>query len=353
MPVLGLKLEPLDTLFFRDGRPFTGRAESGLPTPQTLAGALRTFFLKQLDCDFEDLGQAMREGLSFAEALAEQDLEAIAQIQFKGPWLARWNDSDPSLWFPVPAALRRLKGEKDLRRLLPSKRSFSGWNPPVPDMLPLWLSEPAQVEALNGFISMGGLRSFLAGKIPQPAEIMAPSELYSFEERTGIGIEAFSQSASEGQIFAVKLLRLQEKTGFYAEIELPEKLLSLLPKENGILHWGGEGRRVAFSQVKALPWTKTEPQLQAGCKICLLTSPALIETPTVLNRWKPQAAALYPWQAVSGWDLALGGPKPLRWLLPAGSVLYFLNEQPLPKLCSAEAVQLGWGTYLEGVSDYV
>ena len=36
---LGLRLEPLDTLFFRDGRPFdaAARASGGLPQPQPLA----------------------------------------------------------------------------------------------------------------------------------------------------------------------------------------------------------------------------------------------------------------------------------------------------------------------------
>ena len=38
-----IRIEPIDVLF-RDARPFgtASRASSGLPTPQTLAGALRT-----------------------------------------------------------------------------------------------------------------------------------------------------------------------------------------------------------------------------------------------------------------------------------------------------------------------
>ncbi len=44
---VGLRLDPLDTLFFRDGRPFdaANRVVGGLPNPQTLAGALRTNLL--------------------------------------------------------------------------------------------------------------------------------------------------------------------------------------------------------------------------------------------------------------------------------------------------------------------
>ncbi|MBN1903298.1 hypothetical protein JW926_18410, partial [Candidatus Sumerlaeota bacterium] len=43
-PILSLIIEPLDTLFFRDGRPFgpTDHSNSGLPVPQTLAGMVKT-----------------------------------------------------------------------------------------------------------------------------------------------------------------------------------------------------------------------------------------------------------------------------------------------------------------------
>ena len=39
---VGLRLDPCDVLFFRDGRPFAAAShgESGMPAPQTLAGAL-------------------------------------------------------------------------------------------------------------------------------------------------------------------------------------------------------------------------------------------------------------------------------------------------------------------------
>jgi SOS regulatory protein LexA len=47
---VGIALDPLDVLFFRDGRPFTAseRLLSGLPLPQTLAGAIRTALLQRI-----------------------------------------------------------------------------------------------------------------------------------------------------------------------------------------------------------------------------------------------------------------------------------------------------------------
>lgn len=49
----GAILEPLDVLFFRDGRPFAAamRGSSGLPLPQTTAGAIwARLCLETLSC---------------------------------------------------------------------------------------------------------------------------------------------------------------------------------------------------------------------------------------------------------------------------------------------------------------
>jgi CRISPR-associated protein Cmr3 len=69
---IGLILEPLDVLFFRDGRPFEAGIRVGGQAimPQTLAGALRTALLDRAGCDFQALGAAIQGGASFAEALA-------------------------------------------------------------------------------------------------------------------------------------------------------------------------------------------------------------------------------------------------------------------------------------------
>ena len=56
METVGLCLEALDVLFFRDGRPFMDGTEqmlSGLPLPQTLAGAICTALMQAAGCDFD------------------------------------------------------------------------------------------------------------------------------------------------------------------------------------------------------------------------------------------------------------------------------------------------------------
>ena len=63
---LGLRLDPLDVLFFRDGRPFgeSTRAEGSLPVPQTLAGALRTALLTRAGFDLRLSAGGARQRLA-------------------------------------------------------------------------------------------------------------------------------------------------------------------------------------------------------------------------------------------------------------------------------------------------
>ena len=67
-----LRIEPLDPLFFRDGRPFgdNSRAVSGLPRPQTFAGALRTAMLRRAEVDIAAVARGVRSGMAFNEAAA-------------------------------------------------------------------------------------------------------------------------------------------------------------------------------------------------------------------------------------------------------------------------------------------
>src|ERR1700722_1268066 len=102
MTSVGLILEPLDTLSFRGGRPFGAGlpGESGLPTPQSFAGAVRSFLLEKSGANFE----RMRGKASTAEAFAAAGAPWLAQVSFRGPWLADISGSGtPKPYLPTPA----------------------------------------------------------------------------------------------------------------------------------------------------------------------------------------------------------------------------------------------------------
>ncbi|HOA52424.1 MAG TPA: type III-B CRISPR module-associated Cmr3 family protein, partial [Thermogutta sp.] len=107
--LVALRLDPLDVLFFRDGRPFheASRGESGLPRPQTLAGALRTHLLRRAGCDgdgFRKLGEYLRAGQSLEQAITSVcGAGWIARVEVRGPWLCEEVNGTLEILVSIPA----------------------------------------------------------------------------------------------------------------------------------------------------------------------------------------------------------------------------------------------------------
>jgi CRISPR-associated protein Cmr3 len=373
---IGLLLEPIEPLFFRDGRPFEpgGQGRSGLPTPQTLAGALRTWLLRAANCDLTQLGGEIKEGKTFAAAAGSQGSQcaSVAKIRFRGPWLtqpppkneAPFVEPKPLPLVPMPAVLMAEKHPKHaskdphpLARLSPLQGDLPGWKAPEEGMRPLWAKTEKDIDRATGYLTPEGLRNFVCGKEVNAAadaqQVVPCSELWDFEGRTGIAVDSASNSAQEHMIYGVRLLALKPGVGFYAEMDGPEEALNLFPDAPVTLPFGGEGRRVVVRKTtEPFDWPRGEPT-NGQHPFLLLITPGLFN-----GSWRPAclqgrlaAAAVPKYEAVSGWDLARGGPKPNRFAAAAGSV-YFLKE-PLEdsrlSLCDGEDAAIGWGTFTEGV----
>ena len=356
---VGVLMEPLDTLFFRDGRPFepASQVSSGMPMPQTVAGALRTWLLREADCDFERLAAAMRGSATFADAAADQSAEVacVARLSFRGPWFARISPGDAvEPLVPAPATLRKVKGAGEIARLDPlEKPALPGWCPPEEGMLPLWYCGGETIERLEAsYLTPAGLYAFLQGKTPGRDEIVPRKDILDFDRRTGIAVDAGSRTAAEGMIYGVSLLALKRGVVLYAEVEGPDDAIGRIPGRTTPVPLGGEGRRVAMRTVEPVTWL-SPAQGDGQGRLLVLTTPGIFD-----EGWRPSwlagkllAAAVPGYEAASGWDLARKGPKPTRFAAPAGSV-YFLREPldpPRGSLCDGEDAALGWGTFVEGV----
>lgn len=364
--IVALSLEPLDVLFFRDGRPFAAstRASSGLPQPQTLAGAIWTALLDKHGCDFHRLVAEARSKPITEAIRAAGGPEWVAQVRVRGPWLARCgaSDSDPlEVLVSVPAILHTSKGRNIpmdgpavMHRLKPleQKKSLPGWCPPVTGLRPLWLRTADTTETAQGYLGRAGVEEFLEGRLPASHHLVPAECVFAHDHRTGIGIEPDRLTSEEGQIYTASFLALRPNKCLYAEVLLPADNANALA-DIDTLHFGGEGRRVAVKSVSRFRWPGRLP-LGNEKPLLVLTTPGHF-----MERWRPQcldghlvAAAVPGHVAVSGWDLAHGGPKPTRFAAAAGSV-YFLESLPtnLPDALSDrdDDRQQGWGCYLQGV----
>ena len=389
---VGLVLEPLDVLFFRDGRPFEQASHArsrSLPLPQTVAGAITTALLENGGCNFSKLVGDVRKGASFSQALANQnrELEWIASVRLRGPWLALRHRGKLHLLFAAPANVYYTDTTKELFALRPSTAALPGWKGTRSGkcgLRPLWWTGEEDLTPYPGLFTWELIRRYLHG---EPVDLdcllheyqacgllRSPDALATIEEltarlrrrvltgrdrRTGIGIDARSFSVKQGMIYSVEFLALlwepQEELQavLYAEVDLPD---GEWPEKLNVLHLGGEGRHVRVIPQATRPcWDELCRKPGQGEKpLLVLTTPGIFK-----QGWKPEcldqlveAAAVSGYEAVSGWDLARGGPKPSRFAVPAGSV-YFLKEQPdpPPDVLSDDPLdrQQGWGCFLQGV----
>ena len=341
-------IEPQEPLLVRDGRPFGptpgARARSlPFPFPSTTAGAVRS--------------RAGEVDGRFAPALADE----VTKIPVRGPLLVEVAD-DGGLEFYAPAPgdallFDREDKQYDLRRLVPlamppgAQTDLGGQlphavglarpNPDKPAKRPPafwkwerfaeWLLKP-ELKPDDGVTSRAAL-----GIDGPPTD-----------RRMHVGINPDTLTGRDGALFMTGGLTFWRNE---QNPESPDELrlsgvrrlalavdmdhtgpLSLAPGfgpmggERRLMHW-----RLVESSFPTVPEGLREQVVADGhCRVILLT-PAYFTA-----GWRPEtllaplegvtaelvAAVVGKPQTVSGWDLALPGPKASRRLAPAGSVYY-------------------------------
>lgn len=340
-----LRIEPQDMLFFRDGRPFgaASRAASGLPNPQTVAGALRTAMLRAAGVAPERVAEGVRAGLTFGEAAAAAGAEAVGAVRLSGPWFGK-NDE---ILYPAPATLRRGRESGEISRLDPLAEDLPGWKPPAPDMKPVWSRSLERLEPVSGYVSTAGMEHFLAGGAPDADHIVKEEELFAFHDRTGIVRSPERATAAKGMIYAARMLALRGGVCLYAALSGPCEALGLFPESGVLVALGGEGRRAAVAPEPNPPAPPRGGESGDG-RLVVLTTPGPFDgrnPPDLAVR----AAVVPGYDAVSGWDLARGRPKPNRFAARAGSVYFLPPGAAVPgSLAGPEDSAAGWGSFLEG-----
>jgi len=359
---IALLIEPLDLLFCRDGRPIVAgegaAAGTAIPGPQVMAGALRSAVLRRRN-------QLPADGSRPAQA----DLDRVLTISIRGPLLA---DLDAGLPFiPMPADVVGEKAKHgragDAKaRLLPLE-GLPGWCAPVdaPRALPLWplgtpgtsdkgaeRHRPGELAPQSGFLTWRGFtESWAVGQVPPASEICVESDLWTTEVRTQVGLKADAATAEDGVLFTTRYLRLHggepisdqpgrrhRRIGLYVEVDGADDL----PAEF-TLSVGGDRR---LCRARRLPKPVTWP---TGGSVAMALTPVLLSGERCPAAWRDhcRGLAIPGADPISGWDLAanggLGGPRPTRWGIRAGSVWHLAHTpQPTRAIGSETATGFGW-----------
>jgi CRISPR-associated protein Cmr3 len=348
-----LFIEPLDVLFFRDGRPFVaGEAHMAQslfpPTALTFQGALRTAVLAAAGIDPQRYATAQKTGGDAeTQVLIEEigDSESFGRLRMRGPFVAvlptqQETTRNVEEWYPCPADLvtERKRDGGALLRLQPCEGV--PWISDVPlGMRTPWVVSPARMEAARGFIAQEGLQRYLDGGIPE--DVCPDTAFVLREQRMGIALASPKKVADEGKLYTIEMLRLRttaaRRTGFTIDVEGTTRV-----PEQGILALGGERRTAVYERVaeRVFPRARGLAEMidRTHQFLVYLAAPAIfLREP----RWLPdfidrdsllgtrEAATIRVVSAVvgrpvpiGGWDLANNRPKPMQPAVPAGSVYW-------------------------------
>lgn len=363
----GFRLVPDDVLFFRDGKPSTQGQDHALrslfpPSPTTIYGALRSHLLRSSGVELAGLNESTwspRVG-----ALAEQlgPWGGFGSLAVRGPWLVR---GESEVLLPAPLDLAILEEQKtpseeerkvgELGRFRPAGTpSEGGWSHPLRLLSPCklqgsewreWhvgLDAEEPVPAQGWYLTPAGLAAWSRGEVPAPADLVHETALWTGEPRTGVGLKDGERSSRDGHLYTFDFIRL--KNGISLGFEA--RGTSLEPE--GTLRLGGEGRTARLEPGPSLPspplWDPPPRRLALSLATPALTGAgSALSARSLLGDAEILAAVLPGFLLAGGWDLARGQPKPLRRVVPAGSV--FLLDPRGSELTSL------WGASLSEDSD--
>jgi len=314
-----IKIDAIDTLIFRDGKPFGNEGEvwaSSLPfpTPTTIYGALRGIYFAQNP-----------QKLSFANT--KDDL--TKDLKIKGIYFYK-NDEEFCL-FGLPKDIVKEKDTDKLKILKFEKNDFTNSD------LEYILLEDKKVEGVSGFLSDFDFEDYLNNS--QIYNFYEIENFFNEEPKIGIALDKKRKNVSDGKLYRIGLKR-------YKNISIVVDFEGIDIDSKGLLKFGGEGKSAHYKQIDDLYLPKIDKIENNKFKLVLLT-PAVFK-----NGWYPDfldknfegefegiklkliAAAIDKSQYIGGWDIQNNKPKPMFRVVPAGSVYYFelKNEKDKNKI---------------------
>jgi CRISPR-associated protein Cmr3 len=342
-------VEPQDTVFFRDGRPYE-QADDGLaaaaslfpPHPTTLTGALRVALALgngwDGTTDWDKAPNAMIAILGDGHELSK------GTVRFGAPLLMRQVGKVWEPLYPAPRNLLIRKQEQpdagtkpvvEFGLLRPSRTSALTDLGSLHPMLPPvgWENSKNARPARDLWLTADGLAKVLAGGPLDPdfakTHTVNAADLWAKEPRIGLEMSAESRTAKRGRLYAPTHVRLRDGVGLGVAVSgLPdhwEKPVSTVPL-------GGEHRFAHLEPLETPTLVQPPEASNRDSDDKLLVSVTLLSSARVGAEWlKPGplpdgageilSACLGDVLPVGGWN-SHGkdrGPRPLQAFLPAGS----------------------------------
>ncbi|MCF8090691.1 MAG: type III-B CRISPR module-associated protein Cmr3 [Desulfotignum sp.] len=357
-----LFIQPDDTLFFRDGRPFDAGSDVWTgqifpPYPPTCYGMIRTLLVHQVSGNvaYNDFFRQVPD--NFKDLLGDES--GLGSLNLRGPYLGRRYSNVAELYVPCPSDLYfQIEDDRSSDRkwciLQPSSDSnllkeFSNIEHPFMPLAFSGMLDDPQPEPEPCFISGEGLMQYLLGQAENSFLLEGQNEeLWKEEPSTIIARDSVTLTAQEHQLAHPDFIRLNPDVGLMIQVD---DSLSSLFKDSLTARLGGECRVCSVEALAVENLVNREKMIDrinsTGRFKALLTTPGYFPVnncfPDFLTdkgagpgfsqgEWviagtgkKVQLKAMACGRAlrIAGWDLAKGMPKPMIKAVPAGAVYYF------------------------------
>ncbi len=308
-------IDPLDTLFFRDGKPFTMGDDNwanGIfpPHPSVVFGALRSAYFSH---HIDDLKKAN-----------EPD-DPTGKLHIRGIYF--YDHEEKKIYLPLPMdCVKKKNEEKNEVSILPYV-NLDNIKTSCPTQYALKGNGDVENVA-GGLITSDLFKKYLTNS-DKSFSFIKISDKISIEHKIGIGIDKKSGTSEEGKLYRTGMNRLND-------LSLVIEFDGLDLPASGFLKLGGEGRAVSykiFSSEKFDMSFKIKDNYELF-KLYLLT-PAIFK-----NGWLPEwidektlvgdyhglklvTASIGKTISIGGFDMKARKPKPMHRAVPAGSVYYF------------------------------
>ncbi len=202
-------IKPNDTLFFRDGKPFTMGEQtegSGIfpPFPSTVYGAIRTAYIAENGGLKKFLDGEMRSEIGTDK---EKGAFRIRNIFI--------SNNDDRL-FPAPRDLVRSSIDRKIYRLDEKENILIS---PITNFNLLWSCADGKVEHNErDYITQNSIISYLDGK-DKDFEVVNQSDFVINEPKVGIGRNSKTRTSEESKLYRVSMFRLKDGYGLLVDFE--------------------------------------------------------------------------------------------------------------------------------------
>ena len=312
-----IKIDALDTLFFRDGKPFTMGEDTWAngvfpPYPSVIYGALRSAYFSH------HLNELKK---------ANNDDDPTRDLKIKGFYIL----ADNKAYLPLPNDCVKEKGGKDNFVSVLPMPELKNIKSSCPTQYALKSKKEEVVENIDGgLINIKSFGEYLKCAKGPFSSILKVADRVLPEPKIGIGINKETGTSEEGKLYRVDMRRL-------GDFGLLVDFKGLDLSKRGMMKLGGEGKAVSYKQFKPVDFSIDNFNFDGKRFKLYLSTPAIfkngwlpawINEQTLIGEYKGLELKLLTASigkpiSIGGFDMRKRMPKAMRKAVPAGSVYYF------------------------------